>query len=75
MLGGGLVIPASPSSSLVDVACVYRESAVYIILRESAGCFRVVVAQWSVRGQLRSEALGSIPSGFPGIFSLSLFPC
>ena len=29
----------------------------------------VVVVQWSERRQLRSEALGSIPSGYPGIFS------
>ena len=48
-----------------------------LILRErELGCCRVVVvAQWSERRQLRSEALGSIPSGCPGIFSLSLFLC
>ena len=34
---------------------------------------RVVVAQWSEHLQLRLEALGSIPSSCPGIFSLSLF--
>ena len=33
------------------------------------GCCGVVVAQWSERRQLRSEALGSIPSGYPCIFS------
>ena len=35
------------------------------------GCCRVVVTQWSERRQLRSEALGSIPSGYPYIFSFS----
>ena len=29
------------------------------------GSCGVVVAQWSERRQLRSEALGSIPSGYP----------
>ena len=36
------------------------------------GCCRVVVAQWSERRQLRSEALGSIPSGYPCIFSFAI---
>ena len=31
-------------------------------------CCRVVVAQWSELRQLRSEALGSIPSGYPSFF-------
>ena len=35
----------------------------------------VVVAQWSERRQLRSEAMGSIPSGYLCKFSLSLFLC
>ena len=38
------------------------------------GCCRVVVAQWSERRQLRLEALGSIPSGYPCIFSPDLPP-
>ena len=37
------------------------------------GCCGVVVAQWSERRQLRSEALGSIPSGYPCIFSSVCF--
>ena len=37
------------------------------------GCRRVVVAQWSERRQLRSDALGSIPSGYPCIFSSVCF--
>ena len=37
------------------------------------GCCRVVVAQWSEHRQLRSEALGSIPSGYPCIFSSVCF--
>ena len=40
--------------------------------RRVLGCCRVVVAQWSERRQLRSEALGSIPSGYPCIFSSSI---
>ena len=32
------------------------------------GCCGVVVAQWSECRQLRLEALGSIPSGYPCIF-------
>ena len=44
-----------------------------LILGESAlGCCGVVVAQWSERRQLWSEALGSIPSGCPSIFSVSI---
>ena len=37
------------------------------------GCCRAVLAQWSERRQLRLEALGSIPSGYPCIFSFSCF--
>ena len=36
------------------------------------GCCRVVVAQWSERRQLRSETLGSIPSGYPS-FSILIY--
>ena len=32
------------------------------------GCCRVVLAQWSEGRQLRSEALGSITSGYPSFF-------
>ena len=32
------------------------------------GYCRVVVVQWSERRQLRSEALGSISSGYPSFF-------
>ena len=35
--------------------------------------YRVVVAQWSECRQLRSEASGSIPSGYPCIFSSVCF--
>ena len=34
------------------------------------GCCRIVVAQWSEHQQLRSEASDSIPSDYPGIFSV-----
>ena len=48
------------------------------ILNEGAGLLgycRVVVAQWSERRQLRSGALGSIPSGYPCIFySVCFYP-
>ena len=40
-------------------------------VRDLSDC-RVVVAQWSERRQLRSEALGSISSGCPCIFSESI---
>ena len=32
------------------------------------GSCRVVIAQWSEHRQLRSEALGLIPSGYPAFF-------
>ena len=41
--------------------------------REGCWVDAVVVAQWSERRQLRSEVLGSIPSGYPCIFSSVCF--
>ena len=43
------------------------------VRRRVLGCCRVVIAQWSERRQLRLEALGSIPSGYPCIFSSVCF--
>ena len=45
---------------------------VYVYLRTVLGYCKVVIAQWSERRQQRSEALGLIPSGCPGIFSFLL---
>ena len=42
---------------------MYDRLTVYVL-----GC-GIVIAQWSERRQIRSEALGSIPSGCPCIFS------
>ena len=46
--------------------CMWITASAY--LHVVLGCCGVVVVRWSERRQLRSEALGSIPSGCPSIF-------
>ena len=66
MLGG----LSTPADSLI----ISLGMGLSITLKAGGGMLRWLwgaVAQWSERLQLKQEALGSIPGGYPGFFSLS----
>ena len=64
---GGFITPADSSSTSLGIG-------LSIALKAERGIpdwLWAAVAQWSEHLQLKQEALGSIPSGCPGFFSLS----
>ena len=56
------------NSICANVCIVYHLEAGELILRWFWGA----VAQWSEHLQLKQEALGSIPGGYPGFFLFQL---
>ena len=63
---GDLIIPADSSSTSLGIGLSITFKAGVELLRWLWGA----VAQWSEHLQLKQEALGSIPGGYPGFFSL-----
>ena len=61
---GDLIIPADSSSTSLDIGLSITFKAGVELLRWLWGA----VAQWSEYLQLKQEALGSIPAGYPGFF-------
>ena len=64
-----LVRKSCSSAKIIRYTDLNEYSAV-LYMERVLGCCGVVLAQWSERRQLRSEALGLIPSGCPGILFL-----
>ena len=63
---GDLVIPADSLSNSLGIGLIITFKAGEVMLRWLWGA----VAQWSEHLQLKQEALGSIPGGYPGFLSL-----
>ena len=63
---GDLIIPADSSNTSLGIGLSITFKAGVELLRWLWGA----VAQWSEHLQLKQEALGSIPGGYPGFFSL-----
>ena len=63
---GDLIIPADSLSTSLGIGLSITFKAGEFMLRWLWGA----VAQWSEHLQLKQEALGSIPGGYPGFFSL-----
>ncbi len=64
---GDFIIPADSLSTSLGMGLSITFKAGIELLRWLWGA----VAQWSEHLQLKQEALGSIPGGYPGFFSLS----
>ena len=64
---GDLIIPADSSSTSLGIGLSITFKAGVELLRWLWGA----IAQWSEHLQLKQEALGSVPGGYPGFFSLS----